>query len=170
MQTHLSHHRSAPRVDQGRWRLDRERSSIEFHVPNFYGLMTVKGRFADYDGSLELPDLRLTIEAASLDTGHAKRDRHLRSADFFAVEEHPHIRFTAGGVAADGDHLEVRGELEVAGERLPLGLDVAVRAVDGELEIEAVTSVDQRRLGMTWSPLGMVRAPSRLGIRGRLTR
>ena len=39
-----------PSVDQGRWRLDPERSCVEFHVRNVYGLMTVKGRLASYDG------------------------------------------------------------------------------------------------------------------------
>jgi polyisoprenoid-binding protein YceI len=151
-----------------RWRLDPERSRIEFHVRNFYGLMTVKGCFTAYEGALELgadPAVRLTIDAGSLDTGHAKRDEHLRSADFFDVEHHPQVRFTSSSATADGETLKVRGQLEVAGEQIPLELDATLR---GD-EVEAVTAVDQRRLGMTWSPLGMVRAPAKLVVRGRLT-
>jgi hypothetical protein len=45
-----------------------------------------------------------------------------------------------------------------------------VTAVGDELEIEATAKVDQRELGMTWSPLGVIRAPSRLIVRGRLVR
>ena len=45
-----------------------------------------------------------------------------------------------------------------------------MRVVDGELEVEAVTYADQRQLGMTWSPLGMLRAPSKLIVRARLIR
>ena len=159
--------------DQGRWHLDPERSCVEFHVRNFYGLQTVKGRFASYDGTLELgarPVVRLTIDAASLDTDHAKRDKHLRSADFFDVERHPHIRFTSSSATAEGDSLKVRGQLDAAGRQIPLELDAAVRVVDGELEVEAVTYADQRELGMTWSPLGMIRAPSKLIVRARLMR
>ena len=55
----------------GTWRLDPARSSVEFHVRHFYGLMTVKGRFDRYQGSLDLsarPAVELVIDADSLDT------------------------------------------------------------------------------------------------------
>jgi polyisoprenoid-binding protein YceI len=173
MNTHLTNSPNTPSADQGNWRLDPERSCVEFHVRNFYGLMTVKGRFASYDGTLELgahPAVQLTIDAASLDTKNAKRDKHLRSADFFDVERHPHVRFTSSSATADGDSLKVRGQLDAAGKQIPLELDGAVRVIDGELEVEAVTYADHRQLGMTWSPLGMLRAPSKLIVRARLLR
>src|SRR3954449_4503975 len=88
----------AARLADGSWRLDPTRSSVAFHVRHFYGLMTVKGEFADYDGTLDLaamPAVELTIQAASLDTKMAKRDEHLRSRDFFDVERHPQIRFSS---------------------------------------------------------------------------
>ena len=43
-----------------------------------------------------------------------------------------------------------------------------MREVDGELEVEASALADHRKLGMTWSPLGILRAPSKLIVRGRL--
>jgi polyisoprenoid-binding protein YceI len=67
----------------GTWRLDPTDSAVEFHVRHFYGLMTVKGHFDRYEGTLDLharPAITLTIEADSLDTDQAKRDKHLRSA------------------------------------------------------------------------------------------
>jgi polyisoprenoid-binding protein YceI len=85
----------APVID-GAWRLDPARSSVSFHVHHFYGVMTVAGEFADYEGTLELgatPAVELTIQAGSLDTKLAKRDAHLRSSDFFDVERHPQVRF-----------------------------------------------------------------------------
>ena len=142
-------------------------------MPNFYGLSTVKGRFGSYDGTLELgahPAAQLTIDAASLDTRNARRDTHLRSAAFFDVERHPYVRFTSSSATADGDSLKVRGQLAAAGKEIPLELDATVRVVDGELEVEAVTYADQRLLGMTFSPLGTVRAPSKLIVRARLIR
>ncbi len=155
------------------WRVDPARSSIEFHVRHFYGLMTVKGHFDRYEGTLALgsePAVALTIDAASLDTKNAKRDAHLRSADFFDVEHHPQVRFVSDSAVLDGDTLKVRGQLHAAGKHVPLDLDATVRAVDGELEIEAVTHADHRELGMRWSPLGILRAPSKLIVRGRLIR
>ena len=171
MNTHLAPITAG--VDQGRWRLDPTRSSVEFHVPNFYRLMSVKGRFERFDGTLELgahPAAQLTIVAASLDTGNARRDKHLRSPDFFDVERHPQVRFTSTNVAAHGEAIRLHGRLEAAGERIRLELVAALQVVDGELEVEAVTYVDQRRLDMTFSPLGMVRAPSKLVVRARLVR
>ena len=159
------------RVDQGRWRLDPQRSSVEFHVPNFYGLQTVTGRFGSSEGTLELgarPAAQLTIDAASLDTQHRRRDKHLRSAAFFDVERHPYVRFTSTSARVDGDSLKLRGQLTAAGRQIPLELDASVRVVDGELELEAVTSADQRELGMTFSPLWTVRTPAKLVVRGRL--
>jgi polyisoprenoid-binding protein YceI len=114
--------------------------------------------------------VQLTIDAASLDTKNAKRDKHLRSADFFDVERHAQVRFTSSSATHDGDSLKVRGQLDAAGKQIRLELDAAVRVVDGELEVEAVTYADHRQLGMTWSPLGFLRAPSKLIVRARLIR
>jgi polyisoprenoid-binding protein YceI len=157
----------------GRWRLDRSRSSVEFHVGNFWGLTTVKGRFDRYEGTLDassLPVVSLVIEGDSLNTENARRDRHLRSDDFFDVANHPRVRFEADAAELDGGTLNVRGLLYAAGKHVPVETDATVRPVGDELEIEATALVDQRQLGMTWSPLGVVRAPSRLIVRGRLVR
>src|SRR3954471_12352452 len=165
--------RVAAPITDGAWQLDPTRSSVEFHVRHFYGLMTVKGEIADYEGTLDLgaePAVELTLQAASLNTKMAKRDEHLRSGDFFDVEQHPQIRFRSDSATLDGDTLTVHGQLHAAGRQIPLQLDARVREVDGELEIEAVTEADQRELGMTWSPLGILRAPSKLIVRGRLVR
>jgi hypothetical protein len=63
----------------------------------------------------------------------------------------------------------VRGELEAAGSKVPLSFEAAMREFDGELEVEATTFVDHRLFGMTWSPLGMLRSPSTLHVKARLT-
>ena len=114
--------------------------------------------------------MELTIQAASLDTKLAKRDEHLRSGDFFDVEHHPQVRFISDSATLNGDTLRVDGQLQAGGRQIPLELDATVREIDGELEIEAVTEADHRELGMTWSPLGILRAPSKLIVRGRLVR
>ena len=95
--------------------------------------------------------MQLAIDAASLDTKLAKRDQHLRSADFFDVEYHPEVTFTSDTARLDGDTLKVRGDLRAAGRQIPLTVDATLRAVDGELEVEATTHADHRQLGMLWS-------------------
>ena len=162
-----------PDIEHTRWRIDPARSSVEFHVRHFYGLTTVKGHFARYDGTLDLssrPAVVLAIQADSLDTGNQKRDRHLRSADFFDTDSHPQVRFVADSATLSGDRLQVHGRLHTAGKSMPLDVDATLRRVGDELEVEATTLADHRRLGMTWSPLGILRAPSRLIVRGRLIR
>jgi polyisoprenoid-binding protein YceI len=161
----------APAVEKTRWRIDPTRSSVEFRTPTFWGLVTVKGRFERYDGTLDLrrqPAVDLTIEAASLDTGNKMRDRHLRSVEFFDVEHHPMVRFVGQTAKLEDERLTVRGELHAAGNSVPLELEASVRRVGDELEVDASTYVDQRDLGMTHSPLGMIRTPSELIVRGRL--
>jgi polyisoprenoid-binding protein YceI len=164
---------SVPDQTSGVWRLDPSRSSIEFHVRHFYGLMTVKGRFDRYEGTLKLdaqPAVELTIDADSLDTKIAKRDKHLRSADFFDVANHPQVQFVSDSVTLDGETLKVRGELHAAGRHVPVEFEATLRRAGDDLELEAMTLVDQRELGMTWSPVGITRAPSRLIVSGRLVR
>ena len=165
--------RAAGGLATGTWRLDPARSSIEFHVRHFYGLITVKGRFDRYQGSLDLsarPAVELVIDAESLDTKRKQRDKHLRSDDFFDVANHPQVRFEADAATLDGDTLTGRGMLSAAGQDIPLDVAGTVTPVDDGFEIEATALADHRELGMTWSPMGVMRAPSKLIIRGRLVR
>jgi len=153
------------------WRLDPSRSAVEFKTRWMWGLVKVEGRFERFEGELELneqPAVTLTIEAASLDTGNDKRDTHLRSPDFFDAEHHPEVRFYSDDASLDGETLHVRGQLSAGSRTVPLELDATVRKSDGGLVIEAATEIDQRELGMTWSPLWMVRTPSKLFVRGSL--
>ena len=155
----------------GRWQLDPQRSTIEFRVRHFWGLATVKGQFDDYQGRLDLssdPAIELTIDAASVETGNPKRDRHLRSADFFDAENHPQLRFVSDSVVQDDYTLKVRGRLFARDRSIPLALDAHMRRIDSGLEIEAATIALHRELGMNWSPLRMIPPRSELLVKGYL--
>lgn len=161
-------------ADIWKWTLDPARSTVEFKVRHIWGLITVTGHFDRFEGTYTLrPDgrqIELTIDADSLDTGRKPRDKHLRDADFFRVAEHPQTRFASNSVVDAGDGtLHVRGELEAGGKTVPLEFDATVREFGDELEIEATTTVDQRLLDMTLSPLGVLRAPSTVHVKARLT-
>jgi polyisoprenoid-binding protein YceI len=166
----------APQLAGTRWRLDPAGSSAEFRVPSLWGLTSVKGRFVRLDGRLEVDGdqrwrMELTLDAGSLDTGNRRRDRHLRSADFLDAEEHPQLRFRSSEVRDGGDgRLQVEGELEAAGERERLQVEITVTPVDGGLEVDAAATVDQRRLGMTWNLLGVVGTPTAVSVHARLRR
>jgi polyisoprenoid-binding protein YceI len=158
-------------IEEKRWRIDPQRSSVEFHVRNLYGLQMVKGSFERYEGTLDLarePAIELTIEAASLNTNNARRDEHLRSADFFDAVVHPQVRFVSQHAIVDGDRLDVHGDLHAAGRSIPLEMKGTMRRDGDELEFDVTTFADHRGLGMTWNRLGLLRAPSKLIVRGRL--
>jgi polyisoprenoid-binding protein YceI len=158
-------------IEQTSWRIDRERSSVEFEVPVALGLPKVKGGFDDYDGTLDLrrsPAITLRIDAGSVNTENARRDKHLRSDAFFGVDAHPHVLFLSESVTLDGERLTVTGRLGAAGASEPLELVATVRQVGEELEIEATAEIDQKQLGMTYTVMGMIRTPARLAVRGRL--
>jgi polyisoprenoid-binding protein YceI len=157
------------------WTADPSRTTVEFEVKHLWGLHTVRGRFNRFDGYYvdgpAGPAVELTIDAASVDTGNAARDKHLRSWDFFDVVPNPQVRFTSTHVTGIGNgHVHVSGELEAAGTRVPLAFDASVRMIDGELEVEATTTVDQRRFGMSEGPLGNVRPPTTLHVKTCLVR
>ncbi len=171
MSTRIPEPTVAPAIERTRWRIDPARSSVEFHAPTFWGLMTVKGHFERYDGTLDLqsnPTIELTIEAASLNTNNKLRDKHLRSDDFFDVKDHPEVRFVSDSATLAGERLSVRGRLYAAGQSMSLALDANLRRVGDELELDAKTDADQHKLGMTHGTLGMIRTPSELTVRGRL--
>ena len=148
-------------LPDGVWTVDPQRSEIGFAVKALWGLHTVRGVFGTYDGTLTVQAGcavgRLTIGAASLDTGHGKRDRHLRSPDFFDVEPRPEIVFDAKSVTARQGGLTVEGELTIASTRLQLGVPVKVELMpDGAPRVSGRTTVAREAAGMTWNRLGSV--------------
>jgi len=108
-------------------KLDRSHSSLEFAVRHM-GLATVRGRFAEFDVAAEVNErgepvaATVTVDAASLDTGVADRDNHLRSADFLDVASHPKIVFEATSFRREGEQHVVEGRLTIRGVTRPVTL------------------------------------------------
>ena len=68
------------------------------------------------------------------------------------------------------DQLRVEGVLEAAGERLALTLEPTVHQTNDQLQVDVTTTIDQRQLGMTWSPLAMTKSLVTLTVRASLRR
>lgn len=156
---------------EGVWQLDPAHSRVAFEVPHYWGFGTVKGRFARYAGFLDLssrPAIELTIDAGSVDTRNPRRDRHLRSPEFFSVDQHPYVRFVSDWARADDDRLAVHGELMARGRRIEVELEASVSARPDGFDLIASTFVMHRGLGITWNPFGITRPYSKLSVAGRL--
>jgi polyisoprenoid-binding protein YceI len=162
-----------------RWTLDPARSSVTLRHKTMWGLVTVRGAFGDLAGQAEIgadgsARGRLEIGAASLDTGNAKRDKHLRSADFFNADEHPHIVAAlqrADLTGGTGDPVTVTGELTAAGITRPLTFTASLAEVtDAAVTVRAEAEIDRAQFGMTWNQLGMLRGPATISVLARFTR
>jgi polyisoprenoid-binding protein YceI len=99
-------------LSSGAWSIDPAHSTIEFRVKHMM-IQTVKGLFRDFDGAVVAdhePSVCGSIRLASLETLHADRDAHLRSADFFDAERYPEIAFQAAGSVSrvDGTGAQAR--------------------------------------------------------------
>ena len=101
-----------------KWTVDQSHSSIGFEVKHMM-VSKVKGQFNGYTADVEAEDLtdlstasiNFVLDVASINTNNEDRDNHLKSADFFSVEEFPTITFTSTNISKDGDDYQVTGDL-----------------------------------------------------------
>ena len=119
----------APTIPAGTYVTDPAHTTFGFAVKHL-GIATVRGRFAQFEGTLELGDdlatarVTGTAQAASIDTGEPQRDEHLRSGDFFDAETYPELRFESSAIRASGeDRFEIDGQLTLHGVTRPLTLE-----------------------------------------------
>src|SRR5262249_1695019 len=104
------------------WNIDPVHTTAEFKVKHMM-ITNVKGQFTAVSGTLELDPEDVTnsrvfasIDAASINTRDAQRDAHLKSPDFFDVEEFPTLSFASTRVTRRNDgELAVEGELTIHG-------------------------------------------------------
>ncbi|HEY0876741.1 MAG TPA: YceI family protein [Vicinamibacterales bacterium] len=149
------------------WEMDPAHSSVEFAVKHMM-FTTVRGRFKTFTGTIQVnennPDesrVVVEIDAASIDTGVADRDAHLRSADFLDVENHPKITFRSTGIKGphkkEGDRFSLTGELEIRGQAMPVTLETTFEGVGTDpwgkqrAGFAAQTEIDRREWGLRWN-------------------
>lgn len=149
------------------WKLDPQRSEIRFRCRSLWGLFPVNGRFTEFTGDGRLGGGtafgRLDIAAASLDTGIGKRDEHLRSEDFFAVERFPTISVVVTAMQLGSGGNELRSTLTVRGVAHPLPLPAAVTLLnENTVQITTQATIDRTRWDVDGNLIGMVRAATTL--------
>jgi len=146
------------------WNIDVAHTGIGFSIRHMV-VSKVRGRFGRYSGSVKLDEedlsrseVAIDIEAASLDTGVADRDTHLRSADFFDVERFPTLSFRSKRIEPRaGDRYRVIGDLTIRDVTREVELDVEYggQAKDPwgnqRAGFLASTSLDRKDFGLRWN-------------------
>jgi len=160
----------------GTWVLDQAGSSATIAAKTFWGLMTVKGAFGALSGHGTVAEDgtasgALVIDASTINTKNASRDKHLKSADFFNVEAHPSITVTIETATQDGDKLTGNGTLEAGGRSTAVSFVAALSEdTDSAVTLTAQLPVNYRELGMTWNQMGMLGPVATANVTARFTK
>jgi polyisoprenoid-binding protein YceI len=148
------------------WTIDAAHSGINFSIRHMV-VSKVRGRFAKYAGTVDLDEgdltraiVEATIDASSIDTGTPQRDEHLRSADFFDVEQFPELRFRSKRIEKldDADY-RVIGDLTIRDVTREVSLDVEYggRTKDPwgneRVGFIAKTALERKAFGLGWNQL-----------------
>src|SRR5438270_4485429 len=113
----------------GRWSVDPDHSAIMFSI-GFLGLSKVRGRFRAFDVSLDIGpsgtefEVEASIDLASIDTSIPRRDAHLRTADFFHIDQHPTMTFRSTRIEPVGGSYTMSGDLTLKGMTRAVTLEV----------------------------------------------
>jgi polyisoprenoid-binding protein YceI len=109
----------------GTWDIDASHSTVGFSVRHMM-VSKVRGYFREFSGEIVTAgdptqsSVSATIDLSSIDTRQEQRDAHIRSADFFDVDNHPQMTFRSTGVRTDGADWLVDGELTIKGNTRPV--------------------------------------------------
>ncbi|MEV0261804.1 YceI family protein [Streptomyces sp. NPDC050617] len=142
----------------GVYRIDPDASSVRFTTRAMFGLLPVRGTFSIDHGQISIAEtdaddgseVDAVIRAASFASGIARRDEHVRSADYLNAAAHPEIRFSGRGPRHGTAGATVHGELTVLGVTRPMVLTLGAVAADGtRLTVGATAVVDRYAFGMT---------------------
>ena len=147
------------------WQIDPDHSSIQFKVRHLM-VSNVKGDFTKVKGMITIDEQKITnlkvditIDAASVNTGHAKRDEHLRNADFFDVTKYPTITFVSKKIERTGaSTLKVTGDLMIRGVTKEIAVDVEgptaeVKDPGGNFRrgATATAKINRQDFGIMWN-------------------
>lgn len=147
-----------------KWTVDQSHSTIGFEVKHMM-VSKVKGQFNNYTADVEATELtdlttasiHFEFDVASINTNSEDRDNHLKSADFFSVEEFSKITFTSTNIVKDGDDYKVSGELTIKDVTKPVTFDVEFGGKGTNpwgVEVygfEAEAKINREEFGLTWN-------------------
>lgn len=147
-----------------KWNVDVTHTNVGFVVKHMM-VTKVRGNFSDIEGTiegnpeqLENAKINFRVGLASVDTKNEDRDNHLRSADFFDVENHPNMTFESTNIKkVDDDEYELTGNLTIRGVTKEVTFDVEYLGMGTNpwgvkvVGFEADTKISREAFGLTWN-------------------
>jgi polyisoprenoid-binding protein YceI len=146
----------------GTWAIDHAHTEVGFTVRHMM-VSKVRGRFADFEGTIVTganpldSSVNASIDLGSISTNNEQRDAHIRSADFFDVENHPKMIYRSTGVRPAGDRFVLDGELTLRGitRQVPLTLELNGFGPDpyGGIRagFSATAEINRQDFGVNWN-------------------
>ena len=145
------------------YQIDKAHSEATFQVRHL--LSKVRGRFSDFAGTIQFDEaapagsaVEFAIQASSIDTAEADRDKHLRSGDFFDVETFPTLTFKSESVKAHGGgHFDVAGTLTIRGTSKAITIPVTYLGTARDpwgrerAAFEADVTLNRKDFGLNWN-------------------
>jgi polyisoprenoid-binding protein YceI len=148
--------------ETGTWNLDPTHTVVGFMARHLM-VTKVRGTFKTFSGTITVGDtpetssVHVSIDAASIDSGTADRDNHLRSPDFLDVESFPTLTFKSTAVRANGDGYLVDGDLTIRDTTKPVTLEMTFDGTatdpwgNTKAAFTATTSINREDWGLTWN-------------------
>jgi polyisoprenoid-binding protein YceI len=146
----------------GTWTFDPAHSEAGFNVRHA-GISRVHGTFDEVDAQLRVAEavedstLKATVQMTSINTKSPDRDAHLKSADFFDVEQYPTMTFTSTAISLDGEEGTITGELTIkdATRTVEFATEFNGVVVDAfgvtRAGFSAETTISRKDFGITWN-------------------
>lgn len=146
----------------GTWTIDPVHSEVGFSVRHMM-VSKVRGKFTSFEGSVTTAanlldsSVTATVDLASIDTGNADRDNHIRSADFFEVEANQTMTFVSTGIREDGGDYKLDGDLTLKGVTKPVTFDLEVNGFGPDAYggtrsgFSATTTINRRDFGVDFN-------------------
>ena len=149
---------------EGEWSIITEESTFEFKIPVLL-LVSASGTFSDVSGTLDIKgeltgiEVTLTVDPASIDTGIDKRDKHLRSEDFFHVEKYPAITFIGNKIVPQpvDNEFTVEGKLTIKDVTREIVVPVHYHGFteEGNIKFTGSKNINRREFDINYSGRGL---------------
>ena len=153
---------SLDQLSAGTWNLDPTHTAISFTVRHMM-LSKVRGKFSEFTAEVTIADdplqssLVAEVQMASIDTGNDDRDQHLRTNDFFDIENHPTMTLRSAGFEGSGSDYTMHAELTVRGVTKHVDFDFEFTGVGQDpwgntrAGFTATATINRKDFGIEWN-------------------